>query len=239
MKKFFIILSAVLAMGIGGKAMANESFTTKSGKTVSFDLYYHASLCIDIDGYKIQVDPVEKKGVVSYDNLSADMVLITHEHGDHYSPDALNKLVKGNTVLITNPKVAELYGKGQIMHNGDTLSGQVSIKAVPAYNTSPDKQKFHPKGRDNGYIIEYDGLRIYIAGDTEPVDEMKNLGSIDIAFLPCNLPYTMDIEQFKEAALMIKPKVLYPYHFSQTDLSSLEKHFAVSGIDYRYRENMR
>lgn len=97
------------------------------------------------------------------------------------------------------------------------------MEAVPAYNTTADRQKFHPKGRDNGYVLSIDGLRIYIAGDTEDIPEMEHLKDIDIAFLPCNQPYTMTPEQLAHAANMIRPQVVYPYHFSDTPVDEMKK----------------
>ena len=109
------------------------------------------------------------------------------------------------------------------MANGDELSLQndIHLDAVPAYNTTEGHQQFHPKGRDNGFILTLDGFRIYIAGDTEDIPEMAGMKDIDVAFLPVNQPYTMTVEQCVRAAKTLNPKVLIPYHFSQTDLSSL------------------
>ena len=120
------------------------------------------------------------------------------------------------------------------MKNGDkkTIDG-IEIEAVPAYNVSQDRLQFHPEGRDNGYVLNIGGLRIYIAGDTEVIPEMSNLKDIDIAFLPCNLPYTMTPDQLIEAAKIIRPKVLYPYHFGTTDLSSITPALAPEGIYVR------
>jgi L-ascorbate metabolism protein UlaG (beta-lactamase superfamily) len=94
---------------------------------------------------------------------------------------------------------------------------------------------FHPKGRDNGYILTIDGLRIYIAGDTEDIPEMADIKDIDIAFLPCNQPYTMTTEQLVKAAKIIKPKVLFPYHYGQTDVKNLPEQLKADGIDVRIR----
>ena len=95
------------------------------------------------------------------------------------------------------------------------------LEAVPAYNTTAGREMFHPKGNGNGYVLTMDSLRIYIAGDTEDIPEMASLKDIDIAFLPVNQPYTMTVEQCVKAAGIIKPKVLIPYHFSKTDVSSI------------------
>ena len=101
------------------------------------------------------------------------------------------------------------------------IAADIKVEAVPAYNTTEGHLQFHPKGRDNGYILTLDGLRIYVAGDTEDIPEMADIKDIDIAFLPCNQPYTMTTDQLVKAAKMVKPKVLFPYHYGQTDVSGL------------------
>jgi len=114
---------------------------------------------------------------------------------------------------------------GLVMKNGDTKTvGGLKIEAVPAYNIVHKRetgQPFHPKGVGNGYIITFGDKRVYVAGDTENIPEMKNIKNIDVAFLPMNLPYTMTPEMAADAARMIKPRVLYPYHYGETDTSKL------------------
>jgi L-ascorbate metabolism protein UlaG (beta-lactamase superfamily) len=124
------------------------------------------------------------------------------------------------------------------MKNGDSqqIAEGFSVDAVPAYNNTEGHLQFHPKGRDNGYILTLDGLRIYIAGDTEDIPEMADLKDIDIAFLPCNQPYTMTVDQLVKAARTISPKVLFPYHYSQTPISQVVMKLAGSGIDVRIRD---
>ena len=139
--------------------------------------------------------------------------------------------------LVMNQRCAEMYGSGIIMTNGQSKTlDDIKVEAVPAYNTTEGHLQFHPKGRDNGYILQLDGLRIYIAGDTEDIPEMANLRNIDIAFLPCNQPYTMTIDQLTAAAKVIKPKVLFPYHYSDTRINMLLMKMAGSGIDVRIRD---
>ena len=134
-----------------------------------------------------------------------------------------------------NPRCVEMNGSGTAMVNGDRLqlADDITVEAVPAYNTTEGHQQFHPKGRDNGYILTIDGLRIYIAGDTEDIPEMANIKDIDIAFLPCNQPYTMTPEQLVKAAKMVNPKVLFPYHYGETDVSGIP--LQLPGIDVRIR----
>ena len=123
------------------------------------------------------------------------------------------------------------------MHNGDNIkiSDGIKVEAVPAYNYSEGRTQFHPKGRDNGYVLTLDGLRIYIAGDTEDIEEMASIKDIDIAFMPCNQPYTMTTEQLVKAAKRVKPKVLFPYHYGQTNVSTLPSQLKSEGIDVRIR----
>ena len=145
--------------------------------------------------------------------------------------------MKENTKLITNQRCADILGYGTVMANGDVLqlAEDITVEAVPAYNTSEGHQQFHPRGRDNGFILTLDGLRIYIAGDTENIPEMAEIKDIDIAFLPCNQPFTMTVEQLVDAARVIKPKVLFPYHYSQTDVSGIPDLLKNDGVEVRIR----
>ena len=203
-----------------------ETFFTESGKPVAITLIKHGSLAITYDGLSIQVDPVSGLGKptdYAVEFPKADIIMVTHEHGDHFDKDAIAALSEeGVTQMVTNARCAEMLGYGSVMANGDkTEVDGISIEAVPAYNYSEGRTQFHPKGRDNGFVLTMDGLRIYIAGDTEDIPEMAELKDIDIAFLPVNQPYTMTVDQCVNAAKVIAPKVLIPYHFSNTDLSSL------------------
>ena len=217
-----------------------DEFTTKSGKAVKFHALVHASIRIEFDGREIEIDPVTKLGNKTIDYTAmpkADYLFVTHEHGDHFDKEAIKLLTADNTLLITNKRCADMLGYGKMMQNGDKLqlAENIIIEAVPAYNISEGRTQFHPKGRDNGYILTIDGLRIYIAGDTEDIPEMKDIKDIDIAFLPCNQPYTMTTEQLVKAAKIIKPKVLFPYHYGQTDVTKLPSQLKGDGIDVRIR----
>lgn len=217
-----------------------DVFKTTSGKTVKFHALVHASIRIEYDGKEIEIDPVTKLGnrVIDYTTMpKADFLFVTHEHGDHFDKEAIKLLTGDNTQLIMNQRCAEMYGSGQAMVNGDKMqiAEDFNVEAVPAYNTTESRTQFHPQGRDNGYILILDGLRIYIAGDTEDIPEMASIKDIDIAFLPCNQPYTMTTEQLVKAAKTIKPKVLFPYHYGQTDVSSIPSQLKEDGIDVRIR----
>jgi L-ascorbate metabolism protein UlaG (beta-lactamase superfamily) len=122
----------------------------------------------------------------------ADLILLTHEHGDHLDTKAIEILRKQGTELVLTKACAERVDGGIVMQNGDVRTfGELKIEAVPAYNIVHKRsggQPYHPKGRGNGYVITFGDKRVYIAGDTENTPEMKKLKDIDVAFLPMNLP---------------------------------------------------
>lgn len=217
-----------------------DTFTTQSGKTVTFHALTHASIRIAFDGKEIEIDPVSKMGdrVIDYTAFpKADYLFVTHEHFDHFDTTAIATLTKEETQLITNQRCAEMLGYGTVMANGDKLdlNDGLSVEAVPAYNTTEGHLQFHPKGRDNGFILNIDGLRVYVAGDTEDIPEMAEIKDVDIAFLPCNQPYTMTVDQLLRAARTIKPKVLFPYHYGQTDVSGIPSLLRQDNVEVRIR----
>lgn len=218
---------------------ADDTFKTQSGKVVKLHCIKHGSLMIEYDSWSIQIDPVTNQPPkTDYSTYpKADFILITHEHSDHLDPQAIETLSKADTQIILNKNSQEKLGKGIVMKNGEamTLSNEIIIEAVPAYNTTKEHLQFHPKGRDNGYILNIDGLRIYIAGDTEDIPEMSNIKNIDVAFLPCNQPYTMTPGQLARAAEIINPKVLYPYHYGNTPVEQIQKLLEGTKIDVRIR----
>ena len=228
-----------------GKAVATDTyevdvFQTKSGKAVKFHALVHASIRVEYDGKEIEIDPVTKLGNRTIDCAAlpkANYIFVTHEHGDHFDKEAIRLLSDNGTRLITNKRCADMLGSGEVMANGDKMqiADDFTIEAVPAYNITEGRTQFHPQGRDNGYILTIDGLRVYIAGDTEDIPEMASIKDIDIAFLPCNQPYTMTTEQLVKAGKTIKPKVLFPYHYGQTDVTNIPSQLQGDGIDVRIR----
>lgn len=202
------------------------TFGADDGSQVNITFIKHASLCIRYRKLSIQIDPVTEHGKhtdYATEFPKADAIFVTHEHGDHMDNGAITALMNTKTVLYVNGKVHDAIGKGSVMTNGQSVSLPEGIKvdAVPAYNTTPGRENFHPKGNGNGYVFTINGLRVYVAGDTEDVPEMSDLKDIDVAFLPVNQPYTMTVDQCVKAAKVIRPKVLIPYHYSQTDLSPI------------------
>ena len=184
----------------------------------------HGSLMFTFGGKVIHVDPVSKEA--DYTKLpKADLILLTHQHGDHLDAKALDILRTGKTELVMTEICAQQVKGGLVMKNGEVKNvGGLKIEAVPAYNLVHMRSAgnpFHPEGDGNGYVITFGDKRVYVAGDTENIPEMKKLEKIDVAFLPMNLPYTMTPEMVADAAKAFKPKVLYPYHFGETDTSKL------------------
>ena len=211
-----------------------DTIQTKNGSPLSITFIKHASLMLNYEGHTIAIDPVSSYG--DYSTLpKADLILITHEHQDHLDTKAIDLLEKSGTIIISNENSHQIIGKGLIMKDGETRypTDYLTIEAVPAYNTTPDHLKYHPKFRDNGYVLTLGGSRIYIAGDTEDIPEMSTLKNIDVAFLPVNQPYTMTIDQADHAARMINPTILYPYHFGDTPIEQLKEKLKDTPIEVR------
>ena len=211
-----------------GPAGAAEPFEKDVIKTTAGNLEItfigHGSLMLKFDGKIIHIDPFSK--LADYGQLpKADLILITHEHQDHLDPVALQHVRTAKTVVVLTEKCAEKVPGGIIMKNGEVRKVEgITVEAVPAYNIMHKRdngQPFHPRGAGNGYVLTFADKRIFIAGDTENVPEMSRLKQIDIAFLPMNLPYTMTPEMVADAARSFKPKVLYPYHYGETDPARL------------------
>jgi L-ascorbate metabolism protein UlaG (beta-lactamase superfamily) len=239
MKRFLLIIPAMfLAITLFSQEKPAVDRVVTSAGTAEIHFIGHGTLMININGFVIHIDPVKSSG--SYTGApKADLILVTHEHGDHLDAQLISELRKENTVMLCNAKSATSVPWARIMKPGDSQKvGDVTIEAVYAYNIKnvrQDGQPYHPRGDGNGYIVTIGDKRIYIAGDTENIPEMKALKNIDIAFLPMNLPYTMTPEMVAEAARTIKPKILYPYHFGNTNTGEIVALLKESGIEVRIR----
>jgi L-ascorbate metabolism protein UlaG (beta-lactamase superfamily) len=217
-----LLLGLIPLLAFGQKLEEDVIKTSAGDLKITF--IGHSSLIFTFGGQVIHCDPVMSEG--NYQQLPrADLILITHDHYDHFDQAAL-KILKKDSTIIAGPASCQSKVPGlKVMKNGDRLNLLgLEIEAVPAYNLvhkRPDGQPFHPRGAGNGYVITFGDKRVYVAGDTENIPEMKNLKNIDIAFLPMNLPYTMTPEMVAEAAKWIKPAILYPYHYGDTNTARL------------------
>jgi len=239
-----VISLCFLVLGLAGFTASQQKFekdvipTSKGDLEITF--LGHGTLMMIFAGKTIHVDPYGE--VADYAALAkADLVLVTHEHFDHLDPAALKAIMKPETTVVATRACASELPKAIIMANGDTRTVLgLPVQAVPAYNIAhkrPDGNPFHPKGSGNGYIITFGDKNVYLAGDTENSPEMKALKNIDIAFLPMNLPYTMTPDMVADAARAFRPKILYPYHFGDTDTSKLVKLLqGEKGIEVRIRK---
>ena len=232
------------------KKLSGDQIATDKGVLVIHPIH-HATFVMQWNGKTVYIDPVG--GVKPFADLpKPDLVLVTHIHADHFDAATIEALVPagGQPFIIAPPTVAEkipesLRGKTKvrILTNGERTEAEgIVIKAVPAYNKTPEKEKFHPKGRDNGYVLTMGGKKVYIAGDTQDTAEMRALKGIDVAFLPMNLPYTMTVAKAADAIREFKPKIVYPYHYrsgdkTKADLEELKRLVGKdSGVEIRSRD---
>lgn len=211
----------VLPFRARAAAHGGDMFETDAGP-VTVHPVHHASVVLETPVGVIYVDPVGEAS--EYEGMpAADLILVTHEHGDHYNAEVLAAVKGENTQLITNPAVfdmlpEELKTNAQAMENGASASlTDLQIDAIPAYNTTEERKDFHPEGRDNGYVLTMDTFKIYISGDTEDTPEMRALEDIDLAFVSMNLPFTMTAEAAADAVREFAPTYVYPYHYRGRD----------------------
>ena len=224
-----IFALSLLALGQARAAgmVGGDSIATSKGD-LHIQPINHATFAMGWNGETIYVDPVG--GADAFKGLPApDLIFITHQHGDHFDVPTLSGVVGASTKIIAPKSVydmmpADLQAKTMTMANGDQKEVMnIGVEAVPAYNLTPERLKFHPKGRDNGYVLTIGGKRIYISGDTEGTPEMRALKNIDVAFVCMNLPYTMTVQQAADAVLAFKPKIVYPYHYRDSDVNEFAK----------------
>jgi len=243
MNKLLLFLS-IIALVLPFAAFAQEAVEKDVFKTSAGDLEIvflgHGTLMFTFGGKVIHLDPVSQ--YADYSKLpKADVILITHEHRDHLDPKAIDPILTEKTrVIVAEPCGDAVKGSSVIKSGELQVIDDVTIEAVPAYNLvhmGKEGIPFHPKGSGNGYVLTFADKRVYVAGDTENIPEMKNLKAIDIAFLPMNPPFTMTPEMVADAAKAFKPKVLYPYHFGETDTSKLlDLMKNVQGVEVRIRK---
>lgn len=236
--KIFLMPVLLFLASLAFAEIKSDTVPTSAG---DLQIYFvgHGTLYFQWDGKTVHVDPWSR--LTDYAALpKADIILITHQHGDHLDPDAVKAIRTDQTVVLLTAACTDKVS-GEVMKNGDekTIAG-IKVKAVPAYNIKnvrAENQPFHPKGEGNGYVITFGDKSVYVAGDTENVPEMAELkGQIDIAFLPMNLPYTMTPEMTADAARLSAPKILYPYHYGDTDVQKLVDLLKDDKVEIRIRE---
>lgn len=247
MKKILYIAAVVLILtGCNSKkeknaASENETVasveadeTASPMETADFKItpVSHATMVLEWNGKTIYVDPVG--GAEAFAGMNApDLILITDIHGDHLNAETVTAVIADGTGIIAPKAVSDklpetLQARTTVLNNGATtkMNGfdQFTFEAIPMYNLREEALKFHEKGRGNGYVLEKDGMRVYLSGDTEDIPEMRNLKNIDIAFVCMNLPYTMTVESAADGVLAFKPAKVYPYHYRGTEgLSDISK----------------
>lgn len=211
----------ILPYGALADGHSSNSFETPGGM-IKVHPISHASIIMETPVGTIYIDPVGD--AARYAGKPApDLVLVTHAHGDHYNAETLAGVVQDATKIITNPDVFakmpdDLKARSTEVGNGaSTDFNALNVEAIPAYNLTEERQKFHPKGRDNGYVLNFEGFRVYVSGDTEDIPEMRALKDIDLAFVCMNLPFTMDSNAAASAVSEFAPTFVYPYHYRGKD----------------------
>src|SRR5204862_3419669 len=155
----------------------------------------------------------------------AHLIIISDIHADHMDPEDIAKLSKSGTEVWAPAAVAQTVTTAKVIANGDTKTwDKWTIEAIPMYNVKNGApNRFHDKGRGNGYVLTYGGKRFYFSGDTEGTPEMRALKNIDVAFVCMNLPYTMPPEEAADAVKAFHPKIVIPYHYRGSDLAIFQK----------------
>ncbi|MDP6082314.1 MAG: MBL fold metallo-hydrolase [Verrucomicrobiota bacterium] len=219
----------ILALALAGSITAQAADKIKTAKgDLEIHPVKHGTVVFKWNGKTVFVDPVG--GVAPFKSHGTpNLVLVTDIHGDHFNKDTLTEIVSDKTVVIAPEAVAALAPQGlkkriTTLANGKLVEKLgVKIEAVPMYNLTPARLRFHNKGRGNGYVMTFGGKRVYVSGDTEDIPEMRALKKIDAAFVCMNLPYTMTPEQAADAVREFKPRVVYPYHYRGSDTAKFKK----------------
>ena len=232
------LLLAPIVVALAALSIPPPDKIPATGGDITIQPQNHATLQLTWSGHVIDVDPV---GAADFTGLAApDIILVTDIHGDHLDPAAIAKVKKATTKIVAPAAAAAKLENPIVIANGETKTVDgISITAVPMYNLTRGPaagQLFHDKGRGNGYVITLGGKRIYIAGDTEGVPEMRALKAIDVAFIPMNLPYTMTPAEAADAVKAFAPKIVYPYHYRGQDVNVFAEALKGTGIEVRQRD---
>jgi L-ascorbate metabolism protein UlaG (beta-lactamase superfamily) len=216
--------AAITILPYEARAVSGSSdvFETAGGE-IKVHPVSHASFVMETPAGTIYSDPVG--GAAAYaDHPEPDLILVTHRHGDHYDAETLAALVADGTEVITCADVHAMMPDGlkqraRVLGHDEGIEWEgVRIEAIPAHNITEGRLDFHPKARgDNGYVLSFEGFRVYISGDTEDIPEMRALENIDLAFVCMNLPFTMTSDAAASAVAEFRPKFVYPYHYRGRD----------------------
>jgi len=204
---------------------SEETYEVSTVKEFEVHPISHATMVLQWDGRTIYVDPVGG-GSAFEGHPEPDLIVVTDIHGDHLNVETLQAVSVTKTKIMVPQAVADKLPSDfdpqvDVLNNGDSKERSgFTVEAIPMYNLREEALQFHTKGRGNGYVIEKDGMRVYISGDTEDIPEMRALKDIDVAFVCMNLPYTMTELQAAKAVVAFKPKVVYPYHYRGKDMIS-------------------
>lgn len=239
--RYFLISVVFALFSIGAQAQLNndpDRIETENGDLIVHPIL-HGSVIFEWNGLNVYVDPWGDSNL--YEGRGApDLILISHPHGDHLSPETLRSLDTENATFIVPQAVAdempeEYANQTIILENGGNHEEKgITVKAIAMYNLPNDGAR-HTKGWGNGYVITMGGKDIYVSGDTEDIPEMRNLEGIDIAFVCMNLPYTMDIYQAASAVLEFEPGIMYPYHHRGQDIERFKEIVDWEGKDIDVR----
>lgn len=222
MNKLIFPLIYFLAISI----QAQDIISTQSGE-LKITPILHGTLVLEYGDEVFYIDPYG--GAEAFEGQKKpDYVIITDIHGDHHNQNTLDALDLKGTRFIVPPAVAQKLPEGHsifsVINGEERTFGTFSVMAIPMYNLPETADSRHPKGRGNGYVLDFDGTKVYISGDTEDIPEMRALKDIDVAFVCMNLPFTMTVEQAASAVAAFKPGIVYPFHYrGREGLSDVEQ----------------
>lgn len=237
-----VVFTTVFTYSLCAQQAAADKIKTEAG-VVTLHPIHHATLVLTYNGKTIYFDPTG--GADAFADLNdPDIIFITDIHPDHFNIETLKALDTKNAAFAVPQAVAdrmpEMFKEQLvILDNGETTTVMnIHIRAIPMYNLPKSPDSYHVKGRGNGYILTLGGKKFYIAGDTEGIPEMRSLENIYVAFIPMNLPYTMSVEQAADAVLDFEPAIVYPYHYSGSNIQKFKRlvHEKNADIDVRLRD---